>query len=137
MSRRAYQLGLARRALEGLAGEHAAELAQKATEVAYLSSMVGLTGNLLSAKQRWERPLHGPHQCRTRLPKGAARLQPALRREVLHASDMGAAGKGWGEADDLRPPAADLFRHHKVSQCAKWVAREALWQQGPLLRLSR
>ena len=59
VSRRAHQLGVARLALEALAGEHAAELAQKATEVAYLSSMMGLTNDLLSTKQRWERPLHG------------------------------------------------------------------------------
>ena len=59
MSRRAHQLGVARLAMEALAGEHAAELAQKATEVAYLSSMMGLTNDLLSTKQRWERLLHG------------------------------------------------------------------------------
>ena len=61
--RRAHQLGVARLALEALAGEHAAELSQKATEVAYLSSMMGLTNDLLSTKQRWECPLHGSWGC--------------------------------------------------------------------------
>ena len=63
VSRRAHQLGVARLALEALAGEHAAELAQKATEVAYLSSMMGLADDLLSTKQRWECPLHGSRGC--------------------------------------------------------------------------
>ncbi|CAK0740650.1 hypothetical protein CVIRNUC_001266 [Coccomyxa viridis] len=56
---RAHQLGVARLALEALAGEHAAELAQKATEVAYLSSMMGLTNDLLSTKQRKVQELSG------------------------------------------------------------------------------
>ena len=55
-SRRAHQAGVARQCLEIRLGAHAAELAERDTHVAYLSSAMGLAENLLTAKQRWALP---------------------------------------------------------------------------------
>ena len=51
--RRAHQAEVARRCLEARLGAHAVELAERDTQVAYLSSAVGLAEDLLTAKQRW------------------------------------------------------------------------------------
>lgn len=51
--RRAHQAEVARRCLEARLGAHAGKLADRDTQVAYLSSAVGLAEDLLTAKQRW------------------------------------------------------------------------------------
>ena len=50
--RRMHQLDVARQSLEARLGAHAAELAEKDTQVAYLSSVVDLAQGLLTAEQR-------------------------------------------------------------------------------------
>ena len=130
--RRAHQLGVARLALEALAGEHAAELAQKATEVAYLSSMMGLTNDLLSTKQRWGCPLHGSWGCCMSLAcaQTAGHAQSVRMPDVLHACDMGAAVMGCGEAANSRPPASELFRQINITQCLAQVKGEEAFAYG-------
>ena len=52
LHRRVQQSEVARRCLEVRLGAHAVELAERDTQVAYLSSVVGLAEGLLTAKQR-------------------------------------------------------------------------------------
>lgn len=52
LHRRVEQSEVARRCLEVRFGAHAVELAERDTQVAYLSSVVGLAEGLLTAKQR-------------------------------------------------------------------------------------
>ena len=71
-SRRAHQAEVARQCLETRLGAHAAELAERDSQVAYLSSAVGLAEDLLTAKNRWANPtaLMATHLSAHRQPCG-------------------------------------------------------------------
>ena len=114
---------MARQGLEARLGAHAAELADKDTQVAYLSSVVDLAQGLLTAKQRCvTHAAHAEVPCAQPIPQ-----HDHIRGRTEVSSQMRVICTVY--APDYRPSEVDMSAHRKVEE----LSGESLGLQDVLL----